>query len=863
MAMKVVIAGGGTVGHVTPGIAVAQVLKQRGSEILFVGTAAGPEARLADAQGFRFEPIQVAARTGGLSPRNVIAGFKLLAACWRSLSILARFDPDVVVGTGGYVSLPVVLSAWVHRIPTVLHEQNAVPGLANRIGARFARKIGVSFPDTETSFGGRKATFVGNPVRSEIVRMSRHAIRPVAIEHFELDPDRATLLVVGGSQGAVSINRAAFGCYSKWRDRGDFQVLHLVGPANLELAEAELETLRMDSDRLIWRLAGYTDRIELAYAVADLAVCRSGASTVAELQASGIPAILIPYPHSLDDDQKRNAEVMQAAGAAKMILDPELDSERFAGEVERLMADTATSQMMSSAMKRGAVPDAAERLAQLVEAAAGESRPSSSGGSQLLAGAGRSFRGLLLPPNPPAGPVERARAIPGFDQGWRRFHLVGAGGAGMSSIATILLQAGFEVTGSDRSESSTLQALREAGAAVVAGHDPRNVGPADVLFVSSAIPPGNVELSEARRRGISVLSRGEALARIFEGRRTIAISGTHGKTTTSAMVATVLEECGLDPTYVVGGKYSGHLGGRLGGGEWSVLEADEAFGSFLLLRPEIGLITNIDEDHLDFYGGLGGLEDAFRTFISSTTATVVACADDDRTARLTSGHSPMLYGFSSSAHVSCADAEWDAWSAGFDVVVEGIREGRVKIAAGGRHNVQNALGAIGCGISVGLSIQQIVSALARYRGVGRRFENKGTLNGAVMVDDYSHNPAEIEAALALARRGGWQRVIAVFQPHLYSRTKALWRELGQALTAADVVVVTDVDGAREDPLPGISGKMVADAVCESSPGKRVVYLPELTQAADFVTQEAKEGDVFVTLGCGYVTKLHDMVAVAS
>lgn len=366
--MRVVIAGGGTTGHLSPGIAVGKVLRDHGAEILFVGTPSGPEARIVPNEGFAFMPVKVIGRgPGTLSVRNAKAALTVTRATMHCYAILRRFRADVVLGTGGYVSLPVAFAGRLMKLPLVVHEQNSVPGLANRVAARFAWRVAVSFPQSEGRFGS-KAVLTGNPVRPEIAEMDKPALRPQAIEHFALNPDLKTLLVFGGSQGAVRINEAAFGAFDKWR-RLKMQVLHLTGPRNFEPAKKMLAQLQKPDDTLVWRLIPYSDRMDLAYTVADLAVCRSGASTIAELAASALPAILVPLPISLDDDQRHNAEAIVKAGGGIIVPDSELNGDAMASKVTETLFDKAVLAAMSGAIRMFFRPDAGRLLAGLVEQA--------------------------------------------------------------------------------------------------------------------------------------------------------------------------------------------------------------------------------------------------------------------------------------------------------------------------------------------------------------------------------------------------------------------------------------------------------------------------------------------------------------
>jgi UDP-N-acetylmuramate--alanine ligase len=454
-----------------------------------------------------------------------------------------------------------------------------------------------------------------------------------------------------------------------------------------------------------------------------------------------------------------------------------------------------------------------------------------------------------------------------------RVHLVGIGGAGMSAIARVLREAGYEVSGSDQRESAVLTALRGLGVAVDIGHRPHRVEGAGLVVASAAVPEGNVELAAARDAGIPVMSRGEALARLVEGTPTVAVAGTHGKTTTSGMVASIAQAADLDPTWLLGADLAHQgAGGRLGAGGLAIVEADEAYGSFLWLRPEIAVVTNVEEDHLDHYGTMEKLTGAFERFVASASGTVVLCSDDPRASALRTAVSAavvMTYGLGDRTgagggpgerpRVSARDVETGPAGSGFALTVDGRPVGKIRLRTAGRHNVQNALGAAAAGLALGLEPKVVAGGLAAFAGASRRFEYRGTFRGADLVDDYAHHPTEVAATLEAARWGPWRRVLAVFQPHLYSRTQAMWQAFGSALAQAEVVVVTDVYGAREQPVPGITGKLIVDAVCEARPACRVAYFPRLEEAAGYVRSVVKPGDLVLSMGAGDITTLPQRV----
>ena len=445
-----------------------------------------------------------------------------------------------------------------------------------------------------------------------------------------------------------------------------------------------------------------------------------------------------------------------------------------------------------------------------------------------------------------------------FEAG-RRVHFVGIGGAGMSAIAKVLVEQGVHVSGSDLKMSRAAAVLVAMGASVHIGHDGGLVDGADAVVASSAIPAGNPELRAARARGIAVMSRGEALAAILSGTRTIAVAGTHGKTTTTSMTTSILRDAGLDPTYLIGGGLNDSgTNAKYGVGEFAIAETDESDGSFLLLEPEIAIVTNVEIDHVDYWGSLDEIKDGFRTFLrrvkSGGTAVVPDGDDDLIAAARAAGLSAVTFG--DDGDIRARAVTLAARGASFELETgAGARSVRLRVP--GAHNVANALAASGAAVVAGLSIDQIAAGLEAFRGVERRFQVRGSVRGITIIDDYAHHPTEVRATLAAARSGAWRRVVAVFQPHRYSRTKAFRSEFGAAFADADRVVVTDVYGAGEQPEPGVSGKLVADSVYTSVPGRPVAFLPHRRELVGYLVRTLRPGDAVLTLGAGDITSLGD------
>jgi UDP-N-acetylmuramate--alanine ligase len=477
--------------------------------------------------------------------------------------------------------------------------------------------------------------------------------------------------------------------------------------------------------------------------------------------------------------------------------------------------------------------------------------------SQLIQG--QLIQGQLIQGQPAQG-----QPVPASSLG--RVHFAGIGGAGMSGIARIMLARGIVVSGSDAAPSALLDELAALGASVYVGHASGHLGPlgaGDTLVVSSAIRPDNPELTEATRRGMRILHRAAALASVMAGRRVTAIAGTHGKTTTTSMLTTVLRGCGADPGYVIGGILTETgLGAEDGAGQDFIAEADESDGSFLLLCPDVAVITNVEADHLDNYGSLADIEAAFLAFGSRVSGMTLTCADDPGAeaiaARLESSDPARVrrYGESRHADYRLSEVRAHGMAVSFTVAADRSPFGEIlcqlTVGVPGHHNALNATAAFAAAVELGFAPPRVAAALAGYRGARRRLELKGEAGGVRVLDSYAHHPTELAADLRAARgiaAGG--QVIAIFQPHLFSRTRIFAAEFGAALGLADEAVVLDVYAAREDPEPGVTGLLVADAV----PGGRARFLPDTDRVAGLIAELAGPGDVVLTMGAGDVTKL--------
>ena len=432
-----------------------------------------------------------------------------------------------------------------------------------------------------------------------------------------------------------------------------------------------------------------------------------------------------------------------------------------------------------------------------------------------------------------------------------KIHFVGIGGAGMSALAHILLEKGYEVTGSDIGSSALIEQLKGLGAHIHHGHRAENVHGTEAIVVSTAIPETNPEIVEAARLGLHRFHRSDINAALLNAAKGIAVAGAHGKTTTTSMLGVALDHAGISPTIIIGGN------AKLGKGEYLVSEADESDGSFLKLRPHIAVVTNIEDDHLDHYGTLANIRKAFREFLENIKpgGHAVLCFDNEnvRDIAQTLGRKVISYAIDHEADYRAGKIEMHGAGVDFSVLHKGKDLGRVRLNLPGRHNVLDALATVVTGLSIGLTVEQMAAGLALFHGAKRRFQTKGRVQDVWVVDDYAHHPTEIATTLLAARQTKPRRIICAFQPHRYSRTKLLAAEFGGAFREADVLVLTDIYSAGEAPIEGVSGRTILDAVRQTT-GQDAVYIPQREDIAAHLAAIAQSGDIVLTMGAGDIWK---------
>jgi len=854
---RVLVAGGHSAGHIEPAMNLADALRalDPAVEITALGTERGLDTTLIPARGYPLElipPVPLPRKPG----RALLATpGKLNASVRAAAEVMERHDIEVVVGFGGYVAMPAYLAARRRGIPIVLHEANARPGLANRLGARLTRHVFTASAAVRLPH----ATPIGIPLRPEIAELDRSALRADARLNFGLLTDAPTLLVTGGSQGARAINAAMEGAAAGLHEAG-VQVLHIVGPKNV---------VDVPEGKPPYVVVPYVEQMRNAYAAADFVLCRSGAMTCAELTAVGLPAAYVPLPLR-GGEQRYNALPIVEAGGGLLVDNVDLSPQWILREVVPRITDVQTLAVMSRAAGHAGARDAGTVLARHVLTVAAErrrfgTRPTVAhpGSTMTTTPTQDADADRPIGWEAPGAALVRSAAtdpVPPLAE-LGRVHIMGIAGAGMSGLARILVARGVPVSGCEARESNTVAALRAVGATVHIGHSASHLDDADTFVYTTAISPKHPEFVAARESGKPVLRRAAALSAALEDKRCVAITGTHGKTTTTSMLTVAVQACGLDPSFAIGGNlYETGLNAHLGTGELAIVEGDESDGSFLLLHPSMAVITNVEADHLENHGDLEGIFRAFEQFVERIdhNGVLLVCADDPGARRIadyahSSGRRVRTYGESADADIRVTDIAEHPDSVEFTAHGEGLDGVRVRVGAlVGRHMALNAAAALGLAVELGLDLDKVLDAWREFRGVHRRFEYRGTAGGISVYDDYAHHPTEVAAVLAAARAvvGGGGRLIAVFQPGTYSRTQTFAAEFAQAMGIADIAVVMDIFPAREEPIPGVTGALIADQIPLAP--ENVIYEPSFSATPARIAEVAAPGDVIVTMGIGNV-----------
>ena len=730
------------------------------------------------------------------------AVFRLLHCVFLSMRLIRKINPDVVLSMGGYASGPGSIAAWLLRKRLVIHEQNAVAGLTNRWLSRIATVTLSAFPAVFPQ--KRNAMVVGNPVRPTIAAVVRDHT------HFK-KPWR--ILVLGGSQGAQAINRLVSDWLSRCQDREDFIVWHQTG-------KKDFDRYRVSAS-VRYRVNDFIEKMDEALTWADLVIARAGALTVFEVAAAGVPALFIPFPSAVDDHQYKNALFLAKKNASLVYREAELSGPRLNDIVTRLFSTPDKLQSMSDnakvALKNNATP-------------------------------------------------EIIRACFPFNQPKTVF-FSGIGGIGMSGLAELLHRQGATVLGSDVSCNSSVQHLKKMGITVFDSHDAAHIHDIDLFVYSSAIDKKNPERKAAEAQSIPMQLRGELLAEVMQADCNIAVAGTHGKTTTSGLIAWVLEKADCKPTFVIGGILRDRESPiQIGENRFFVAESDESDASFLFLSPTVAVFTNIDSDHMETYEhNFDRLKDSFLKFSRNIPANgfAVVCIDDPALRDIKNKMHCRVITYGESADADFQLLQFHQTELKSECVIRTPDQQQIVLPVNlpGKHNALNAMTAFIIATHYGIAAATACHALSTFPGMGRRFHFRGEMSvsqgSALLFDDYGHHPVELRVTLQAAK-AAWpnRRVIMVFQPHRYTRTRDLLVDFVDVLKTADHVVLTEVYAASENKIEGADGLALFHAVKQAGQ-QHVDFVLQLSELETVLQQVVKPNDVVILQGAGNIVTMSE------
>lgn len=823
-----VITGGGTSGHVIPAMAIAELLQDAGiskDQLHFVGSTTGIETTLVPPTGISMSllTVQGFGRVWSVQAlkRNIRTVQVLRNASRNAEQLLSSLRPAVVVSVGGYASVPATRAAKKLNIPVVTVSYDRQPGLATRLQARSATAVAVAYLPSKF----KNATLTGAPVRRVLRSLDLSSTRTDARTRLSIPVNRKVICITGGSLGSAKLNSVARTLVEKNQTRNDICVIHLTGQRYIG---DDLPILKSDAKIVYIRLES-TVAMQDVYSASDLVVARAGASTVAEVSTIGIASVLVPWSGAAEDHQTANASWLGDLGGSLVINETKTSNNEIADQIIDLIDDQTKLQSLASAARFAGKQHRETTLAKLI-----------------LNVAGQKDRQLIDLRKP------------------TRIHVVGVGGPGMSAIATVLAEMGHQVSGSDIRRSDVITRLEDLGVKVNIGHSPEVVLGCDFVTGSPAIAESNIEYQKARESDIRVLSRAETLASICRCATSIGVAGTHGKTTTSSMLTTILLHANKNPSYLIGGDVIAlNRGASWANSELFVVEADESDGTHAQLPLAATIVTNIDIDHLDHFKTQSAIEQSFFDYVGNVAGPRVLCLDDPVCASISATHNAVTYSVDegSAADYVASSIKFKDGKSSFVVAqnqnAQRVELGRVDLPLRGLHNVSNALAAIVMSMQFGVRFDQAAQALSGFGGVARRFDVWGVDGGATFVDDYAHLPNEISAVLSSVRDESdkWSRVVAVFQPNRFNRMALISHLYGDSFAAADLVVITDIYSSGTEPIAGVTGQLVVDAVLKSQPHSHVIYQPSRKNLVEFLADEIKDGDLCISMGCGDISTL--------
>lgn len=862
--ISVIISGGGTGGHIFPALAIADALKAAVADIdiLFVGASGKMEMDRVPAAGYRIVGLPVTGFQRRMTWKNLVFPFKLAGSMMKAWQVVSKFKPDMVIGVGGYASGPVLRVAIKKGIPALLQEQNSYPGITNRLLAGKVQKICVAYQGMSAWFPEKKIIMTGNPVRKHVTEIGGK--RREALDFFKLEADRKTVLIIGGSLGAGTINtairkfiqqpdtsgRAAMDDQAGM-SHGQIQVLwqtgsyyydnirNLVSGSLHEHASApgstpvktrpgeynygkdnNPESGEAIPSAILVRILPFIDRMDLAYAAADLIVSRAGAIAIAELCLISKPVILVPSPNVAEDHQTKNASALEKAGAALMVRDADA-ADHLGITIMTTLKNEALQTTLGRNIRSLGIEDAATRIAH--EA------------------------------------LEMIQCKPDTDAGGklRRIYFLGIGGIGMSSLARYFVMQGASVYGYDRTPTPLTDQLTGEGMKIHFSEDISQIPEGiDMVVFTPAVPSDHKEMIHFRSGRIPIKKRAEVLGMISKRYKTVAVAGTHGKTTTSTLIAHMVASSGLDHIAFLGGiskNYGSNFLYRFGSkpAPVCIVEADEFDRSFLQLSPEIAIVTSVDADHLDIYGDHQELQANFRAFADKVKPEghLIAKVSTGLETGTSSGARVHSYSLDSGGSISASSIRIIDHLFHFDLVTGDRIIHDFTLGIPGRFNLENAVAALAACLLLGIPDDDLREALKTYRGVQRRFDYHINRADQVYIDDYAHHPEELKACiLAVRELYPGKQITGIFQPHLYSRTRDFADEFARSLALLDELILLEIYPAREKPIPGITSGMLLDLIPLKN--KRLVAKDHLVE-----TLAKSRHEIVLTLGAGDIDQL--------
>lgn len=853
--MKILLTGGGTGGHTVPIIALVSYMKsyfrneKKEARFLWIGSDYGPEKKMAQENGIPFKAVYSGKFRRYWSVENLTDIFRIIIGFVQSWLIIRKFKPDLLFGKGGYISVPPVLASYFLKVPSLIHESDINMGLANKILLPFVKKIAITFQETEKDIKEKyrdKVVVTGNPIRKSILKGSKEE----GLKEFKFNKEKSVVLVLGGSQGAVRINEVVIKSLPKLLD--NYQIIHLCGDKNYRdcgslLTVTNIKDEQEKSYQLVPSL--YGSKLANAFACADLVISRGGLNTLFELALLSKPSIIIPYPYAASNHQEENAKKIAKSGAIELIRESDLDSKVLIGKINYLFKNKDKLDKLASKIyefghkvNKDASKKITEELLQLDKQG--------------------SIKDITEEYKLDENNVENIDLTK-----VNKVFLVGIGGIGMSALARILREMNKKILGSDVTASKVTNDLEKLNVEIKIGeHKKENIKEdIDLLVYSNAIKMDNSEILRAKEFKIPTISYPELLGMLSRDKFTICISGTHGKTTVTALSSLIMDEAGFDPTCVIGSNIKEFKGNaRLGKSKYFVLEADEYKEAFLNYDPNIIVLNNVEFEHPDFFKDLNDVKDKFKKFVRKLPkkGLLLVNYDDKNTMEVAQEASCQVatFGLKKGADFRAYNIKQVGVNILYDVEYKKQKIVSIKLKLSGRHNVYNSLASIVLSRALKISLNEIKEVVEKYEGAWRRFELKGEERGIMIIDDYAHHPTEIKTTLAGARmKYPKRRIMAVLQPHHEDRFEAMFDDFARSFKSADLVLVSDVYHVRgrelKSQISNVKDNSKNSKLLSEKIGEKAIYTDSLDKTLEWLSENTREGDIVVTLGAGDVTKI--------